>query len=586
MPSIASTQIDSLMALNKTLKGKPLVENYLSLASCYITLQHDSAHKYLSLAEESSRSISFEDGMAEVLFFRGNILYFENNYDEAKLFFNKAMELSSQTNNELLKARCLERLASLHLMTDNPNLALKYYYESLAIFEKENDLPGIAKVYNILGVYHAEMREFETAETYLSKSLEMHRKLADEPNIIQNKGNLGYMYELQGNNEKARDTYLELIADLSKKNEQYSLPVIYFNLASLQNSMGETDAAIENLLLAIDISDQTRDTALLSNLYGYFGELLLEKNLADSAKVFLMRAVQYSRAIDDIRTECSALEFLVQIDSLQQDYVSQLAKLKRIAQLKEAMHNNYINHNMEAIELDYKNRENLKFIELQEQIILKEKAETRLYIALVILAGILITILVLMVILIRRSLRKSQIVHSQDVRLKQLEIEKARFSEKLHKHQKEKAEQDLYIKSSELIATAMQVEQKHKVLDQILKEMEKVFQKAEKAPVKEDLEVLMKNIRASLHEKNNTDLFNEHFQQVHKDFFPRLKERHPELTKTELKFCAYLRVQLSSAQIATILNVTTEAIRKTRYRIRKKLKLEASESLEDYIMKV
>jgi DNA-binding CsgD family transcriptional regulator len=69
------------------------------------------------------------------------------------------------------------------------------------------------------------------------------------------------------------------------------------------------------------------------------------------------------------------------------------------------------------------------------------------------------------------------------------------------------------------------------------------------------------------------------------DNFRKYSERHPDLSKTVLKFCAYLRVHLSTNQIAAILNVTIEAIRKSRYRIRKKTNLTREDSLEEYLQR-
>ncbi|GMT45442.1 MAG: hypothetical protein IEMM0006_1274 [bacterium] len=82
---------------------------------------------------------------------------------------------------------------------------------------------------------------------------------------------------------------------------------------------------------------------------------------------------------------------------------------------------------------------------------------------------------------------------------------------------------------------------------------------------------------------DNWEIFKQKFSAVHKDFFDKLRAAHPDLTKTEMKFCTYLRIHMSSQQIASVLNISMEAIRKNRYRIRKKFVMETSDSLEEYI---
>ncbi len=87
-----------------------------------------------------------------------------------------------------------------------------------------------------------------------------------------------------------------------------------------------------------------------------------------------------------------------------------------------------------------------------------------------------------------------------------------------------------------------------------------------------------------LHRKtDNWEIFRQKFSALYKDFFDKLVAAHPDLTKTEIKFCAYLRLHMSSQQIASVMDISMEAIRKNRYRTRKKLRLKTEDSLEEYI---
>jgi len=94
----------------------------------------------------------------------------------------------------------------------------------------------------------------------------------------------------------------------------------------------------------------------------------------------------------------------------------------------------------------------------------------------------------------------------------------------------------------------------------------------------------IQQIMDKLHKKtDNWEIFRQKFSTVYKDFFEKLEATHPGLSKTEVKFCTYLRTHMSSQQIASAMDISMEAIRKNRYRIRKKLGLKAEDSLEEYI---
>ena len=83
--------------------------------------------------------------------------------------------------------------------------------------------------------------------------------------------------------------------------------------------------------------------------------------------------------------------------------------------------------------------------------------------------------------------------------------------------------------------------------------------------------------------EDDRKLFEEHFQELHDGFFEKLKKISSELTASEKRFATYLRIGLSSHDIAKILNISMEGVKKNRYRIRKKLKLVRSKKLEEFI---
>ena len=74
--------------------------------------------------------------------------------------------------------------------------------------------------------------------------------------------------------------------------------------------------------------------------------------------------------------------------------------------------------------------------------------------------------------------------------------------------------------------------------------------------------------------KKNWEQFAVHFDKVHSDFLVSLKAAYPNLTPSELKLCAYLRLSLSSKEIAQIMNITIKSVELGRHRLRKKLGIE------------
>ena len=88
---------------------------------------------------------------------------------------------------------------------------------------------------------------------------------------------------------------------------------------------------------------------------------------------------------------------------------------------------------------------------------------------------------------------------------------------------------------------------------------------------------------------NNTDdwkFFQEAFNNADKDFLKKVKSKHPNLTPNDLKLCAYLRLNLSSKEIAPLLNISPRSVEVKRYRLRKKMDLQHESSLTNYILEI
>ncbi len=109
--------------------------------------------------------------------------------------------------------------------------------------------------------------------------------------------------------------------------------------------------------------------------------------------------------------------------------------------------------------------------------------------------------------------------------------------------------------------------------------------KLAEANKKEDIQEVISIINKNIAEKDNWKLFKEAFDNADKDFLQSVKKEHPNLTSNDLKLCAYLRLNLSSKEIAPLLNISVRSVEIKRYRLRKKMNLEHDQGLVEYILK-
>ena len=141
----------------------------------------------------------------------------------------------------------------------------------------------------------------------------------------------------------------------------------------------------------------------------------------------------------------------------------------------------------------------------------------------------------------------------------------------------EKLNQDIDNKNRELGISTMSIIRKNKLLTKIKKELNENKHL--------DNSIAIKLIDSNLNDTKDWSFFEQAFNNVDKYFLEKLKTSHPDLTPNDLRFCAYLRLNLTSKEIASLLNISIKSVETKRYRLRKKLSLDHNDGLVDYILK-
>jgi hypothetical protein len=147
----------------------------------------------------------------------------------------------------------------------------------------------------------------------------------------------------------------------------------------------------------------------------------------------------------------------------------------------------------------------------------------------------------------------------------------------------EKLETEVNFKNKELATTTMHLVQRGKLLGKI-KEGLMLIKDADLVNKHEELIKVLKLINEAERSDLDWDHFAIHFDQVHSNFLTKLKTKFPDLSANDLKMCAYLKMNLSSKEIAQLLSITIRAVEVSRYRLRKKLNLPQTINLFDYII--
>jgi ligand-binding sensor domain-containing protein/DNA-binding CsgD family transcriptional regulator len=152
--------------------------------------------------------------------------------------------------------------------------------------------------------------------------------------------------------------------------------------------------------------------------------------------------------------------------------------------------------------------------------------------------------------------------------------------------QNEKLEADISFKNSELASSAMHLVKKGELLTKIKSELTQVMKGIEDPQATTELKKMIRSLSEDDNMDKEWENFTRHFDKVHSDFVVELKEKHPTITPNELKLCAYLRMNLSTKEIARLMNISVRGVEISRYRLRKKMAISSETNLFDYLISI
>lgn len=164
----------------------------------------------------------------------------------------------------------------------------------------------------------------------------------------------------------------------------------------------------------------------------------------------------------------------------------------------------------------------------------------------------------------------------------QLVLEKS--EKELIRLKNEKLEGEIEHKNAELASATMNLVQKKEFILKLKAELQQLQKTTKVADDQPELKKLLKTLSEEEKLNKEWDHFAQHFDSVYGDFLTNLKCKFPNLKPHELHLCAYLRMNLSSKEIAPLMSISVRGVEIGRYRLRKKLNLSTEDNLAEFLM--
>lgn len=243
---------------------------------------------------------------------------------------------------------------------------------------------------------------------------------------------------------------------------------------------------------------------------------------------------------------------------------------------------NYLPHGEYVLKVEAITNGGIKLAESSYAFIVEPPFYLSLWAKILYLVLIILFIIALYFYVQHLFLVKKNKIHFEQEEIRKHEIEKREL--KIIALKKDKLELELKIKSKELAGSTMTIIKKNEIIKTIKEEVINQKKVLGVQYPNKYYDKLIRLLDENLSSEDDWAIFQTNFDRIHENFFLNLRSKYPELTSNDLRFCAYLHLNLSSKDIAHLMNITPKGVEVGRYRIRKKIGIPSTKSLTEFMI--
>ncbi|WP_282049521.1 hypothetical protein [Maribacter aquivivus] len=496
-----------------------------------VALLDYSSKSYLKLNDTVSATYS----LLEKAYVFENTARYASSYDALWT----ALILNDRRDDDKLKSIIFVRLGRIYSYNKRVDASLKYLKSSLELQKKRVKKLHLEKselvpYYYSLAKTNRELERSGRAQIYLDSC---------------------YLYF-------SNEIDIQPLAHLEYRSKEY----LDFEKAILLGRKGENEQAIEIMEGLLPYFQDNEPTYLVL-IYKFLGDINLNLSNLNKAEELYVKSLKYS---DDYKSHVDftplVYEKLTELYLLKNDYKNAFNSVKKAKELDAKFFDgrSSINQSLLEIKDNYRIEKDRQEKQIQEQYLKQlEQEEEISKLQLIILIGSIFFLLI--------------IGYGYFNYLRTKHTNEKIFIEKNKELEIKKQQALIDIKNKELASSALQLIEK----DEFLKEIKsKVRVGTDKIKIHEINKVLRS---ISTNNNNNWDEFKHRFISVNKEFYNKIFEKFPNLSQSDQKICALIKLNMSSKDMARLLGISVESVHTSRHRIRKKMDLPRNVNLEDYI---
>ena len=575
LSSSAREKIDSLTkALKMSDSELARMDICVALSKAYKRENLEKSLLYANQVLDIATKIENKEGIAQAHFLIGEVNVKQYHYDLTIEHSSKSLELATELKDSVLMLKCLYNLGISCFDLGRHHEALEYLLRGAAICKLRPPDWMLGTILLEIGTLLSEMGEYDKSIEYQLEALEVYKKENRLSAIIKCYNNLGVNYISKKEYDKAMEYQNKCQEGWRELGEWDMITYSYVNIGLIFSYQSQEDSAIWYYDLALRNAN-VEDKVLMERIYRLNGMSLIELARYDEAIASLHQSRVIAGEIESLVSVHQAHESLAEAFKRKGNLDSAFYHFSEFSRLRDTILRDEMTQESIRMEAAYSANEKKNELALKnKQLQLAQQEKQLLQYRRNLIIVIAISILLLVLILYSR----------QRIRFKkEKEIQEARLQ--IEELSRKDLERDILYKNKQLVSYALQLEQKNDMLREIKERLGTIEENLNEKEDNHKINQLNNYIDFISNSEKEWEEFSTYYEQVHQDFFSRLKVIHPYLTNKELRLCALLNINLSTKEIANILHLSPKSVEIARYRLRKKLGLQREDNLVDFIIK-
>lgn len=495
--------------------------------------------------------------------------------DSALIILKRLHAEAVDKNDPLSEGICLQQMGQICYNQGHYAQALEFYLHADKIYSAGKNQDRLAANTGEMGVLYYYNKQLDKSRAMYNKALNIYKQNNNLKGQAEIFGNIGHLYEKRHQYDSAFYYQHLALKNFTQANYKQGAAKIYENLGSIYEDLAKYDSAYVNFNHSLQLYQEAHNDIGTIEVINNLGDILRKTGKYAESIMQSRKAMAMARQTGNVYQLASCSKDLGKAYELmnRMDSAYHYAELSR-------------RYSLEVYSKDGANQ--TAFLQVLYDINKKSDEINRLnnirkinrIIGVAVFVVIVLLAILSMVIFSRQRFK----IKDQRALAKQKEAahELTQLELKNQQLEEQSLKQQLDVKGRELSTHTLNLIKNNQFLEHLRSSLQAMV-KEDKRDQKKQMQQLILQINESFNHEQHWREFTTAFEQVHQQFFDNIKKYSSELTSADMRMIALLRINLDSNDIATLLGISTDSLRVSRYRLRKKLNIPQGDNLTAFI---